>query len=1320
MCNRSYKAYVSLIALLLTITFVTQDIVWANPDCIETPRPADSLAVWSRMSDPFFNLEHQFMKLWACGINIRERDVPLPINLSRLGQRGILQFQNKYPEGDQVVVPIDLFEAGDTGNDKPVKKYEAVIGPECRVAIREAGEPPVTSEQKPPVPAAKPALPGVNDGRADEEKFPVAYPTIYDINALLLRDFIHADTHPSMPLSGHDFDESARVAQEIIARGAKKVVVVGDSLNVLPIYLALAGVEVTYVDQSPQTCKEVRDQFEYIQRAFKSEGFAAVYRFTVIHSNIGSFDPERHGLIPGTIDVVTLIDLAQDPVGDPKGWFKTARRLLKDGGIIVTDETDWTGTADVKRPIMEIFREVFPDAVKVFEQDIIGRYGKWDRRSHNGMYALPGDVHAGDPVPDIGSKKGGQRKGEGAADSYETLERKIGLILQTQAARFIWMKDIVTRIIGSLPRHGYIDVSDIKTDLLLTCLSAAREADLDVDGLENFIDGLINKLVETGAVPIAAQTPETAVPHVTVSRDDMQFAFGEDYQAMLLHWKERLLDWSYVRVNDRNLVEPIGFPGHWLLRTGSSRDLPEYKRLRLLKSFGLSLGGLFSIEDNYFEVILTDRAPGKGVAGDTNVRTEFFDTVIDESGIIKIYVKADFAEMNFLAQRRYCYEYFRRLNNFRGSLSKAYGASVESMVTQVPDKKVVFLHEVDSKSGGLLSIPPAYLYLAAELAKQHIKVEFQSVLDGGTLLSGMWGRGAIPTIESLAQRQDIGLFAVLNVTEATYGDYRRMVGRLSRESKVPIIAGGPFFSLIPEYAVTHLPGVDAALRGEGEECIVPMVQALLGTDKGVDPGLEAVHILRRMNGLVSFQGKVTICNNIHRQRMIRDLNTVALAESDFSFLDARSLMVPLQITVTRGCPRRCVWCAHPHRKAHRRMDVDIIIKMLTAYKKRLAVLARKQSGPQKKKQALTMHFSDDDLFLNKKEGISLLDRFGQTGLTISSIQTSMDALLTDTRDADGNREVDMSVLNSLVRNRDIFINGVPSMLVGTDAFIDAVISRHKKGVIKGNETEGYTNQEIMKVIEACERMGIYNQHYWIMTDIETSWEEFFEHFSTIIALTSGRKYFSIALPPNVAVMSSYLTDSYKRIIEQGRQDRLVTKLATVNPEFGELSYPIIIADLPYKFGPREVIEKLINVEFHELFEKIGEEAEEEGVSDEVIMRRVLKGMKTLLIERGLLHPEPLIQSAPHDRSNRKAFTLQEIPAALVVAALVTLFIASAACGLYFSGPTEFLRLWLYYASGLLPKEFLLLTGVLAGMAVIQYPESTDFNREPDIIIQSDD
>ena len=104
--------------------------------------------------------------------------------------------------------------------------------------------------------------------------------------------------------------------------------------------------------------------------------------------------------------------------------------------------------------------------------------------------------------------------------------------------------------------------------------------------------------------------------------------------------------------------------------------------------------------------------------------------------------------------------------------------------------------------------------------------------------------------------------------------------------------------------------------------------------------------------------------------------------------------------------------------------------------------------------------------------------------------TSMESLLSDETDENGDRMPDYNLLEAIVRNKEKFVDGKPALLIGTDAFINTEIRRHRKGKRVDDESLGYNEVEIERVVEACERLGLYNNHFLILSNLETDWQDF--------------------------------------------------------------------------------------------------------------------------------------------------------------------------------------------------------------------------------------
>ncbi len=221
------------------------------------------------------------------------------------------------------------------------------------------------------------------------------YPSLETIDLFFHSHYIDKDIY----FGKHDFEQSRKIVGEIVKRDIQKVIVVGDSLQVLPIYLALLGRDVIYIEENRNGARLRESIYGDVVDDIRKDGFDNEYRLKIINSEIGTLDLEAHGLEAGGFDLVTLIDLGCNPVGNPVQWFTKARELLKPQGYIVIDETDWTqheiiGSLVAQKPVptpglaVSAFSRVFPNAERVMTERIIGTYSWITGVSNNVMYEV--------------------------------------------------------------------------------------------------------------------------------------------------------------------------------------------------------------------------------------------------------------------------------------------------------------------------------------------------------------------------------------------------------------------------------------------------------------------------------------------------------------------------------------------------------------------------------------------------------------------------------------------------------------------------------------------------------------------------------------------------------------------------------------------------------------------------------------------------------------------------------------------------------------------------------------------------------------------
>jgi radical SAM superfamily enzyme YgiQ (UPF0313 family) len=121
------------------------------------------------------------------------------------------------------------------------------------------------------------------------------------------------------------------------------------------------------------------------------------------------------------------------------------------------------------------------------------------------------------------------------------------------------------------------------------------------------------------------------------------------------------------------------------------------------------------------------------------------------------------------------------------------------------------------------------------------------------------------------------------------------------DSKLPLIAGGPDLILHPRL----VPGTLVSAVQEAEEIIVPLVDAVLGKkDLSQVPG-----ILYRTEGGTVREGKPFLYTG-NLDSMKFPLRRVLRDNKGYSILGRKESRNITTIITSRGCPRKCTFCAH--------------------------------------------------------------------------------------------------------------------------------------------------------------------------------------------------------------------------------------------------------------------------------------------------------------------------------------------------------------------------------------------------------------------------
>jgi anaerobic magnesium-protoporphyrin IX monomethyl ester cyclase len=136
-----------------------------------------------------------------------------------------------------------------------------------------------------------------------------------------------------------------------------------------------------------------------------------------------------------------------------------------------------------------------------------------------------------------------------------------------------------------------------------------------------------------------------------------------------------------------------------------------------------------------------------------------------------------------------------------------------------------------------------------------------------------------------------------------YQPINKMIKRFKEELGVPIIAGGPHVSALPDHVIQN-DNIDMICIGEGEEAFSELLYRM---ENGLD-FLDTRNIWFKNNGKI-------IKNEI--RNLINDLDTLPFPDKK-SFYEYGCFKDNLEIVTGRGCPFRCTFCnIHFQRKLYK-------------------------------------------------------------------------------------------------------------------------------------------------------------------------------------------------------------------------------------------------------------------------------------------------------------------------------------------------------------------------------------------------------------------
>ena len=378
-------------------------------------------------------------------------------------------------------------------------------------------------------------------------------------------------------------------------------------------------------------------------------------------------------------------------------------------------------------------------------------------------------------------------------------------------------------------------------------------------------------------------------------------------------------------------------------------------------------------------------------------------------------------------------------------------------------KKILLLYPamIADRRWDSIELPTAWLYLGSSLSKAEFEVHTRII-----------PLPAVPPNLNWNHYDAMGL----TLYEDSLMDISEFLNLIRPQYRGLIVAGGPLISLNPLQSAYHLPEINLMIRGESEFILPSLLKAIR---------LNNIDELFKWRGFL-FQSQGTM--------IISDLDYINQPK-DFSkfhfsldFLDASQFRSGLELNVTRGCNRGCIFCSRVQGRTLRQIPLEKISGLLETFSEKLK--SEKIDNPDSR----TVNINDDDILQDPHFASGVFHAIKKNHFRLWGVQTSIVSFF--------NRKQQLfPEIVEMLSDPSLFVKNRPLLWLGTDTFLKIRGKKLAKWIPDQNQIE--------TLLDIFENKGILNYHYWISSDHDSSWEEFIREFLLIIHLKKKFPSFSI-------------------------------------------------------------------------------------------------------------------------------------------------------------------------------------------------------------------
>jgi hypothetical protein len=440
-------------------------------------------------------------------------------------------------------------------------------------------------------------------------------------------------------------------------------------------------------------------------------------------------------------------------------------------------------------------------------------------------------------------------------------------------------------------------------------------------------------------------------------------------------------------------------------------------------------------------------------------------------------------------------------------------------LSEFPDPEIFSKSKKSKKINNILLASPVLL---SDKRWETIHLTTASLFMGSSLTNSQFDvtvkKLIFPVTDINSQFKKYDLIG-LTLFEDLFIHTKEFLSRLREVYDGLIAAGGPMITLTPLKSVYHLPEINLLVRGEAEFVLPELIDAINANN--VSRMLEFKGFFFQVPGLIIIS---EFCE-INRPVNFDDFRF------NLDFLEKDHVKEGLEINVSRGCKRGCIFCSAVQGRELRKLPEAQLQDLLNQFSDRLASFAVE---PLAACRAKTVNINDDDILQDLDYAREVFQLIKKCGFRLWGIQTSINSLF------DPKGTLNRKALE-IIADKSLFVDDHPLVWSGTDAFLK---TRGKKlGKIIPAE------QQMIQLMEELEKRQIRNYHYWISSDYLSDWEEFTQEFMFIYQLQNRFNYFGLIahspflLPYSTTPLYSLLTSSgqlknqikYKKILESGKE-----------------------------------------------------------------------------------------------------------------------------------------------------------------------------------------